>query len=271
VYKVLDANLPPPSPDSEAGPRPTAVHLLPTLIAPEDLAGCIAVVIDALRASVTITQALASGCPCIHPVLSVQDARDKADHLRAQGNNVLLGGERAGVRPEGFDLGNSPSAYTPGAVGGREIVFTTTNGTATLLHARRAGLVLVACMGNVQTIADAIAKDARPVHILCAGTREEVSMEDALVAGALTERLVGAGRTLVADDSARLCVLLHAQATSRPDGVLRVFRDSRGGRNLRRIGLDADIVFCVEHQLHGVAPVYDDASGGITGLGRGPR
>jgi 2-phosphosulfolactate phosphatase len=122
------------------------------------------VVIDALRASVTITQALASGCPCIHPALSVQDARDKADHLRANGNNVLLGGERAGVRPEGFDLGNSPSAYTPGAVGGREIVFTTTNGTATLLHARHAGLVLVACMGNVQTIADAIAKDARLVR-----------------------------------------------------------------------------------------------------------
>jgi hypothetical protein len=33
--------------------------------------------------------------------------------------NVVLGGERHGKRIDGFDLGNSPSEYTPQSVGGR--------------------------------------------------------------------------------------------------------------------------------------------------------
>ena len=50
-------------------------------------------------------------------------------------DKVLLGGEREGVKIEGFDLGNSPREYVEDVVSGKTVIFTTTNGTAALLHA----------------------------------------------------------------------------------------------------------------------------------------
>lgn len=262
MYKILSGDLPPAPPDIEAGDRPTAVHPLPTLIAPEALTGGVAIVIDALRASVTITQALASGCRRVHPVLTVSEAMARAATLRAAGHRVVVGGERAGERPVGFDLGNSPSTYTPSAVGGAEVVFSTTNGTATLLHARLARRVIVASMSNISAVCDAVAAENAPLHIICAGTREEVSMEDVLVAGLIAQRVVARGRSLVADDSARVAMALASTAHT-PEAVLRVFRSSRGGRNLRRIGLDDDIAFCSRADTLVVVPSFDPASGVI--------
>lgn len=262
MYKILSGDLPPAPPDIEAGDRPTAVHMLPTLIASEALKGGVAIVIDALRASVTITQALASGCQRVHPVLTVSEAMAKANSLRAAGHRVIVGGERAGERPTGFDLGNSPSAYTPGAVGGADMVFSTTNGTATLLHARLASRVIVASLSNLGAVCEAVAAVDAPLHIICAGTREEVSMEDVLVAGLIAQRVVARGRTLVADDSARVAMALAASAST-PDAVLSAFRASRGGRNLRRLGLDDDIAFCSRADTLAVVPVFDAARGVI--------
>ena len=42
------------------------------------------------------------------------------------------------MRIEGFTLGNSPREYTPNSIGGKTLVFTTTNGTRAMLHARLA-------------------------------------------------------------------------------------------------------------------------------------
>lgn len=262
MYKILSRDLPPAPPDIEAGVRPTAVHLLPTLVTPEALRGGVAIVIDALRASVTITQALASGCRRVHPVLTVSEAMAKAGELRATGHRVVVGGERAGERPAGFDLGNSPSAYTTGAVGGAEVVFSTTNGTATLLHASLADRVIVASMSNLSAVCDAVAAGDAALHIICAGTREEVSMEDVLVAGFIAQRVLKMGRSLVADDSARVAMALAASAST-PEAVLSAFRASRGGRNLRRLGLDDDIAFCSRADTLAVVPVFDAERGVI--------
>ena len=49
---------------------------------------------------------------------------------------ALLGGERGGVRIDGFDLDNSPAGYTAERVAGKTVVFTTTNGTAALLRSQ---------------------------------------------------------------------------------------------------------------------------------------
>ncbi len=97
----------------------------------------------------------------------------------------VLGGERKGCRIEGFDLGNSPSEYTPETVGGKTLVFTTTNGTKAMLCCRQAEHVLLGSFVNFLAVGRELSTLRRPIHLLCAGTRGQITREDAALAGSL--------------------------------------------------------------------------------------
>lgn len=257
----------PPPPDFGPLHNPLAVHLHPRLVTPEQLAGSITLVIDNLRASVTIAAALLAGVQSIRPVLTVEDAQAHKAHAMASHPDSLpplLGGERGGRLVPGFDLDNSPASYTPHRCQDRHLIFTTTNGTAALLHARQASLILVASLANLSTIAAAVAADPRPVHILCAGTRDEISLDDCLPAGALVERLLAAGRNLVQDDSARLCLRAWLDASRTPEALTAAMRDTRGGRNLLNLNMHADVDFCARPDTLPVVPVFNPTTGLIT-------
>src|SRR4051794_30793820 len=109
------------------------VYGLPCQVAAEELAGGAVAVIDLLRATTTICQALASGACEVVPFLEIDETFAAADRVGRE--SVLLGGERGGTRITGFDLGNSPAEYTPQVVRGRTVFITTTNGTRALYHA----------------------------------------------------------------------------------------------------------------------------------------
>src|SRR5271165_3967965 len=167
--------------------REVCVHLLPQLAPAGALAGGLAVVIDVLRATTTIVHALAAGCADVRPCAEVDEARQLADGMRA--GRVLLGGERGGEPLPGFDLGNSPGAYTAQRCKGCTIVLTTTNGTRALHRAAEASRVLIAGFVNYSAVCEQLRLDARPVHIICSGTEGEVSLEDTILAGALVDFL----------------------------------------------------------------------------------
>jgi 2-phosphosulfolactate phosphatase len=245
--------------------RPLHVHLHARFVTPEALAGGVVVVIDNLRASVTITAALFHGARAVFPTLTVDDALNKAATISER---PLLGGERNGVLIPGFDLDNSPRAYTTGSVAGRTVVFTTANGTAALLQSRLAARVLVGSFVNLTAITDAAADDSHPVHLLCCGTRDEVGLDDILPAGALVERLTQRGRNLVSDDSGRLALL--AWRTAKTRGLRDTMADSRGGRGLARLGLDADLDVCLSTDAMPIVPEFDPASGVITAASAPP-
>ncbi|MFN5943898.1 MAG: 2-phosphosulfolactate phosphatase, partial [Phycisphaerae bacterium] len=179
-------------------------------------------------------------------------------------SSVLLGGERGGVLIDGFDLDNSPFSYTRERVAGRTIVFTTSNGTAGLLHAREAAEIIVGSFVNVTAVCNLIASDPRPVHIIACGTRHELSMDDCLPAGAMVEQLLAAGRELVTDDAARLC--LCAWRACKGDQAYRekLMQESRGGRNMVRIGLSRDVNLCATPDAIPVVPLFDASRGEIT-------
>ena len=88
------------------GVKTVSIHHLPSLVAPSSLARCNVVVVDVLRASTTITQALASGAREVQ-IFPTPELAIEAASKRGRGE-VVLGGERGGVRIDGFDLGNSP-------------------------------------------------------------------------------------------------------------------------------------------------------------------
>lgn len=232
--------------------RRVEVHLLPQYVAPEHLRGAVAVVIDVLRASTTIVHALAAGCKAVIPVLEVEEARHLA---KAEPNGrVLLGGERGGKAPEGFDLGNSPLEYQPSRCQGAKLILTTTNGTRAIHAALQADRVLLAGFVNYSAVCERLLKETRSIHLLCAGTDGEVALEDTLLAGALVEALCagtcqptprgpGRGRSknapaVTLNDAARLawdCFAGHGMVL---EEALRI---SQGGLNLIRLGQDLDI------------------------------
>jgi 2-phosphosulfolactate phosphatase len=237
------------------------IHELPAHVEPAELAGSTVIVIDMLRASSTICYALAGGVTCVVPLLEIDDTLALAKQLGRE--FVVLGGERSGHIIAGFDLGNSPSEYTPDRVKGKMMLFTTTNGTRALAHASEADHVLVGCVVNRAAIAQAV-RFAPRVDILCAGTDGEITGEDILAAGAIIDRLLSDSPPTAWDLNAAalsahtqwqgIVELAEAAGRSVTDELAIALRDTIGGKNLIEGGHQADLVCCAQVDLLPVVP-----------------
>ncbi len=191
-----------------------------------------AVVIDVLRATSTITLALASG----YERVLVAGSIDEATALRTP--ERTLAGEVGCARAPGFDLGNSPEETV--APRGAELVLATTNGApAIVAAAASADEVLVASLLNLDAVLAQLA-ERDDVLLVCAGTDGRVSMEDVYLAGRLSARLDG-DRT----DAARIA---EALAAAYPD-PFDALSASGGAIGLRREGLESDISFCAQESI----------------------
>ena len=240
---------------------PVHVHLLPSLIPSGALVGGVAVVIDVLRATTTMVHALAAGCDAVIPCLEIDEARRVARDL--QPTPGLLAGERQGMPIEGFDLGNSPSSCTGELCSGRTMVMTTTNGTRAIAACGEAARILIAAFVNRKATFDALKADGRPIHLVCAGTDGQISLEDSLLAGALAQeldtwaweesggiagsvRIAGevAADTLLANDGAEIAASLWRETEAMIQegySISDALGDGRGGHQILALGLDADI------------------------------
>jgi 2-phosphosulfolactate phosphatase len=243
-------------------------------------AGGIAVVIDVLRASTTMVTAVAEGAAAVWPVAAVDDARRLAERL---GPAAVLGGERGGQKISGFDLGNSPLEYTRDRIGGRDVVITTTNGTAAIAACAAAAETLVGAIVNRRAVAEAIRRLAGcgsvsptptdrvdagsrcDVHLVCAGTEGAVSAEDVLGAGAILEAALAVSpaedHTLDPAATAALAAFRQVAVHDDPEAALvAAFRRSPGGANLLALGMDADLNACARIDTRAVVPRLDRAS-----------
>jgi 2-phosphosulfolactate phosphatase len=247
---------------------PTEIRtcLLPLLSQPDDYSGCVAVILDILRASSTITYALNSGASAVIPCEEIEEAQQIAAELRhSEGNQVLLGGERQGVMIEGFDLDNSPARYPAEIVAGKSIVFTTSNGTRALKHAKQARRILIGSFMCLDAVVNELSHTEGVIYLVCAGTDGSVTGEDCLCAGAIAAELQNlTDQELVMDDSTRIVVDHYRSQIQNEDGVLLAIRASLGGRNLIRRGFEDDIRLCSQRGLVSVVPEYHHQSGTIT-------
>jgi 2-phosphosulfolactate phosphatase len=231
------------------------VHLLPRLIPPGTLNGGIAVVVDVLRATTVIVEALASGCKAVVPCAEIEQAKAVAASLQA--GSVLLAGERQGLPIPGFDLGNSPGEFVPEVCRGRTLVMTTTNGTRAILASRNAKRVYIAGFTNLRATSDEISvqflkKDhGHSVHIICAGTDGHISLEDSLLAGALTSQIIqitdlaenSSFSHLFGNDEALMVVTqwLEVERFLEKRPLWKLLSVGRGGQNVLAIGRKPDI------------------------------
>jgi 2-phosphosulfolactate phosphatase len=231
------------------------VILTPGETTPAALAGRTVVVLDILRATTTIVQALSAGAKSVFPVGSIDEAVRLANTFGR--NEVLLAGERRCLPIEGFDLGNSPLEFTKSRVRGKILVMTTTNGTAALALTVNAARVLIGALLNFNAlIQELVRTDAEPV-ILCSGRERALALEDAVVAGDLARAFMEArpGDWSLNDGAHAAMALAREFGTDE-----RAFRLSAGGQGILAVGMDADIAYCARRDTHDVVPILQERS-----------
>src|SRR5919204_1918043 len=200
----------------------------------EDAAANVGIVVDVLRATSTITQALAAGFQRVLCCAEVEDARA----LRAEIADSVVGGERQAVRIEGFDVGASPREFL--APQAETLILSTTNGTRAILEAaRRCEEVVLGSLLNLAAVARAAR--GRDAVIVCAGFQGAFALDDAYCAGRIVQLL----------DAERSDAAIAAEL------VARAFPSALDGLNARTYGppgLEEDIAYCARENLLDVVP-----------------
>ncbi|MDA1052224.1 MAG: 2-phosphosulfolactate phosphatase [Planctomycetota bacterium] len=239
-------------------------HFLPELVEDGQLTGKPVVVIDVLRATTTIVYALAAGAHCVVPCVDVDEARQMRKEF---GDEARLGGERGGKRIDGFDFGNSPIEYTEATIKDKTLIFTTTNGTQAMKTAARARRVLLAAFVNLSAVCDQLALE-ESVEIVCAGTNRQITREDVLLAGAITEQLTRDGGCPQLNDQATIALdswsRFSRELAENKVPLHETLRNSGGARNLIEIGLERDIEIAAQLDKLEVVPELDVARWRIT-------
>ncbi len=196
----------------------------------------VAVVVDVLRATSTIPQALAAGYRRVLCCAEIEEAR----RLRGELEGSLVGGEREAVRIEGFDVGASPREFLEPRAD--TLILSTTNGTRTILRAaERCEVVLLGSLLNLGAVADELREHREDAVVVCAGFKGAFALDDAYCAG-------------------RIVALLEAErsdAAIAAELVARSFADAHTALLARTYGppgLEEDILFCSRESVLPVVP-----------------
>ncbi len=216
---------------------------------------CVAVVVDALRASATAAYLLHHGVTEIVAVREVEDA------FRARGwyPDALLAGERGGLPPEGFDLGNSPRLERE--VAGRRVIFTTTTGAGRLIACYGAPVIYMGTTVNASAVAMAARAQERDIVLIPAGLMTDPdfdAQEDWVAAtaiGMVLDMPIGEGASQFATWRERI----------ETEGVGALFESAPHAAKLRTVELDADIPFCAQmDSVQAVPKVLEKNAFGVT-------
>ncbi len=237
------------------------VHFTPAEIHLRDLAEATVVIIDVVRATTSIVEALANGVREVFPTASTEEAVRLASSLGRE--DTLLCGERKGVKIEGFDLGNSPAEYISESLDGKRLVMTTTNGTPAIRAADEAARLFVCAFTNLSAVARRVAKDPHIV-VQCAGREGGFSYDDAVCAGHLLLKIREFSkrkREPELNDPARAALAL-AQVIDVSTDFLRA---TAAGVTVEAIGLGDDLILCADVDRHDIVPEAQEGSITVTG------
>jgi 2-phosphosulfolactate phosphatase len=206
----------------------------------EEAAARIGIVVDVIRATSSIAQALASGYERVLCCAEIEEARA----LRAElGDDAVVGGERNAVVVEGFDVGASPREFAapPRA---KTLILTTTNGTRTILTAvARCEVVLLGSLLNLSSLVRAARGAGGDVAVICSGFKGAFALDDAYCAGRIVAELDGE----------------RSDAAIAAEVVARAWPPPLEGLNARTYGLpglEADIEFCAQVDLLDTVPRF---------------
>lgn len=211
--------------------------------------GDVVIVIDVLRCCSTIVTALANGAKGILPVRTLKEART----LHSKHDGSVLAGERKGLKPRGFSLGNSPLEFTPEKVKGNYVILTTTSGTRAIVSSKNARWVLIGALINAKPVAEAASRIAEEekagISLVLSGRRGHFFIEDFICAGAIAENLQA--NNIERSDPALAALHCFWQAKNCLESVVQ---SGHHATYLRSLGLMNDVTFCSQLDAFGIVP-----------------
>ncbi len=196
------------------------------------------IVVDVLRATSTIAQALGAGYGRVLCCAEIEDAR----RLRKEIPRSLVGGERDAIRIEGFDAGSSPREFVEPRADADTLVLSTTNGTSAILAAAsRCDQVVLGSLLNLGAVADEARRRGVDVVVICAGYKGGFALDDAYCAGRIVALLDG--------ERTDAAIAAELVARSFPDA-----HEALLARTYGPPGLGEDILFCSRESVLQVVP-----------------
>ncbi len=209
----------------------------------------IAVVIDAIRASCFIVEALARGVKYIVPVSKIEEARILKDKIL----NSLLAGESKGERIEGFDLGPSPLKLHQANVKGKVIIYRTSSGTQVLHALKGCDEVYIASFLNIKAVGEYVFKRAlnlgKDVTIALAGfLGREFALEDFLCAGGVISYFPD--KVELTDQALAAKLIFRAYRNN----IYSIVSKSKSATLVSKLGYGADVEYCCRVNVYNIIP-----------------
>lgn len=217
--------------------------------------GKTSVVIDVLRATTVIVQALNANAKEIIPVGSVDFAMKISGN--SHGGHTLLCGERNTKMIEGFNLGNSPLEYTEEIVSGKSIILFTTNGSKSIVRAKFSESLFICSFNNLSAVAQHLVSLDKDVEILTAGSNGMFCIEDTVCAGKLIQEMSSLKPDLEISDSARASLILNDQFGG---DIHEMLKNCEHGKLLIENGYSEDLEFCSKTNTTSLVPVFVNGS-----------
>ena len=146
----------------------------------------VAVIIDVLRASSTITTILAKGAEFVIPLEKIKDALD----MIKKNPDYTLASDKRQLRDMGY-YDNSPTKLSEMNLKGKKFILLTTNGTRCIVNTKKADEVIVGSFVNVSAIINYLKKKNELVTLVPVGKIGEKSVEDESCAEYIKNRLEG--------------------------------------------------------------------------------
>ncbi|MDZ4667012.1 MAG: 2-phosphosulfolactate phosphatase [bacterium] len=218
----------------------------PALLPLYDLKDKVVVVIDILRATTTMCVAFNTGVNKILPVASPDEC------FMFKEFDFIIAAERNAVRVPGFDMGNSPFEYENPLIAGKNIAFTTTNGTKAIKMAKAMNphSILIGSFLNITALSKKIKESGRDLILLCSGWKDKYNLEDTLFAGAVIHKL--AATYGMHDDAALSAYFLFEQ---HQDNLEALVRKSSHAERFTILHLQTDDVkYCLQQDTLSIVP-----------------
>jgi 2-phosphosulfolactate phosphatase len=205
----------------------------------EAAAAPLGIVVDVMRATSTIAQALAAGYRRVLCAAEVADALVLKAEL---GEEAITGGERDAQRVEGFDAGASPREFQEPRA--ETLILSTTNGTRSIVAAAEAcERVVLGALLNLGAVSAHARESGVDYTVDCAGYKGSFAIDDAYCAGRIV-RLAGGERT----DAAVAAEIVAERFPIAIDGI--------NARTYGPPGLEEDIAFCAQESVLDVVPRF---------------
>jgi len=139
-------------------------------------------------------------------------------------------------------------------VAGKEVVFTTTNGTMAIEMGQESKQLFIGTFSNIDALADKCLESSERIVVLCAGWNNRINMEDILFGGAFAERLSERSEVIFGSDAVRIALALWHQAKNDP---LQYLKKSDHYQRLIDNGVESDASYCLQQNTVSVVPGYD--------------